>query len=35
MDRVKEFYPTAAEKVILKLVGSSGTWTAVKKGKQS
>ena len=35
VDRVKEFYPEAAEKVILKLAGSSGTRTAVKKGQQS
>ncbi|MGN8819272.1 AlkZ-related protein [Oribacterium sp. HCP28S3_H8] len=35
VDRVKEFYPEAAEKVILKLAGSSGTRTAMKKGKQS
>ena len=33
VDRVKEFYPEAAEKVILKLAGSSGTRTAVKKGQ--
>ena len=35
VDRVKEFYPEAAEKVILKLAGSSGTRAAVKKGQQS
>ncbi len=35
VDRVKEFYPEAAEKVILKLAGSSETRTAVKKGQQS
>ena len=35
VDRVKESYPEAAEKVILKLAGSSGTRIAVKKGKQS